>query len=153
MRGWWFWPGSERPRFEADLLQHPAAQVLERHDVTAPTANETPEDEGGEDRERKEYEPRIDRAVLQRVHRLRGLDRRNGSSHQPPLDDVRDHQQIERDQRSSSPAACAGPAYGVLSRAAAIQNGQFDRSRLPYFLAGAVFLHKQISAGCGAVGN
>ena len=71
--------------------------------MTAPATDEATEDKRGEDRKYKKDEPGINRAVLERVHRFRRLDRRNGLTCEPPLNNVRDHQEIQDNQRHRPP--------------------------------------------------
>ena len=85
------------------FLEQPAAQILQRKYVTTPATNETTEDQCRQNCQAKKDEARIHEPLLQRVHRFRGLDGRNRSTHQPPLDDVRDHQQVQKDQCSCAP--------------------------------------------------
>ena len=87
------------------LLQQPSAEILQREDVTAPAADVSPEDQSRQDCQRKKDESRVDEPLLQRVHGLRGFDRRNCLAHDPPLNDVRDHEQIKKNQRRPSPSA------------------------------------------------
>ena len=71
--------------------------------MTTPATNETSEDQRRDNCQAKKDEAGVHESVLQRVHRLRGLDRRNRFTREPPLNDVRDHEQIQRDQRRSAP--------------------------------------------------
>ena len=73
--------------------------------MTTPAAHKTPEDQRRQNRQTKKDESRIDESALNRLHRLRRLDRRNRFAHHPPLNDVRDHEQIQRDQRRRAPSA------------------------------------------------
>ena len=73
--------------------------------MTTPAAYKTAEDQGSQNRQRKEDEPRVDGATLERVHGLRRFDGRNRPAHDPPLDDVGQHEQIEEDKRRRAPAA------------------------------------------------
>ena len=73
--------------------------------MTTPAAHKTPEDQRRQNCQTKKDKARIDEAALQRLHRLRGLDGRNGFAHDPPLNDVRDHEQVEGDQRRRAPPA------------------------------------------------
>jgi len=59
------------------LLQQPSAEILQRENVTAPAADVSPEDQSGQDCQSKKDESCVDEPVLERVHGLRGFDRRN----------------------------------------------------------------------------
>ena len=87
------------------FLEQPAAEILQRKYVTTPATNKTSENERRQNCQAKEDEAGVHEAVLQGVHRFRRLDRRNRSGHQSPLDDVRDHEQVQNDQCSSAPTA------------------------------------------------
>ena len=73
--------------------------------MTAPAADKTSENQRRQNRQRKKDEPRVDCSLLQRVHTFRGLDGRNRFAHDPPLNDVSDHHQIEQNERRCPPAA------------------------------------------------
>ena len=73
--------------------------------MTAPAANVSPKNQCRQDRQSKKDEACIDEPVLQRVHGFRRLDGRNRLAHDLPLNDVRDHEQIEKDQRRRAPPA------------------------------------------------
>jgi len=73
--------------------------------VTTPAADVSPEDQGRQDRQRKKDESRVNEPLLQRVHGLRRFDRRNCPAHDAPLNDVRDHEQVEEDQHRRAPSA------------------------------------------------
>ena len=90
---------------EAHFLEQPAAEVLQRENVTAPAANVSPENQRRQDRQSKKDEACIEEPLLQRVHNFRRLDGRNRLANYAPLDDVRDHEQIEKDQRRGAPPA------------------------------------------------
>jgi len=98
-------PGTKRLRRKANFLEQPSAEILQRKDVTTPTTNKTPEDERGQNRQAKKYETSVHEAILQGVHGFRGLDGRNRFAHQSPLNDVRDHEQIQSNQRRRAPPA------------------------------------------------
>ena len=99
--------------------------------MTAPAADEASEDQRRQDGERKEDNPRIDCSLLQRVHGLRGLDGRNRFAHDPPLNDVSDHQQIEQNQRQSAPAAGLGFANAAFLNRRILVNPSMSRNRSP----------------------
>ena len=88
---------------KAHFLKQPPAEILQRKNVTTPATNKTPEDQGRQNCQRKKDEARVDESPLQRVHRLRGLDGRNRFAHDPPLNDVRDHEQVQKDQCGGAP--------------------------------------------------
>src|SRR5262249_47894673 len=92
-------------RRQTHFFQQPSAEILQREDMTAPAADISPEDQGRQDRQGEKDESRVNEPLLQSVHGLRRLDRRNCLAHDAPLNDVRDHEQIEKDQRPSSPPA------------------------------------------------
>ena len=73
--------------------------------MTAPAADVSPEDQRRQDRQREKDESCVDESLLQRVHGFRRLDGRNRLAHDAPLNDVRDHEQIEKDQRRGAPPA------------------------------------------------
>jgi len=73
--------------------------------VTAPAANVSTEDQRRQNGQTKKDESRVDESLLQRVHGLRGLDRGDRLTHEAPLNDMRDHDQIEKDQRQRAPPA------------------------------------------------
>ncbi len=98
-------PRAKRLRRKPEFLEQPAAEILKSDDVTAPAANESPKDQRRQNRQTKKDKTGIDRAVLERVHRFGRLDRRNRPSRHDPLNDVCDHQQVERDERAGAPAA------------------------------------------------
>ena len=101
-------PRSERLGMKIHFLEQPAAEILQSENVTTPATNKTPQDERGQDCQAKKDEASVHEPVLQRVHRFRGLDGRNRSSHEPPLNDVRDHEQIQSDQRRRAPPTGLG---------------------------------------------
>ena len=53
----------------------------------------------------KKDKARVDGPALKRVHGLGRFDGRNRPAHDPPLDDVSHHEQIEEDKRRRAPAA------------------------------------------------
>ena len=73
--------------------------------MTTPSADKASEDQRGQDRQSKKDKTGVDRSALERVHSFRGFDRRNRFAHDPPLDDVGDHEQIEQNEHGPSPAA------------------------------------------------
>jgi hypothetical protein len=87
------------------FLQQPAAEILQSENVTTPATHKTAEDERRQNCQTKKDEPGVHEPVLQRVHGFRWLDGRNRSTREPPLDDVRDHEQVEKDQCRPAPAA------------------------------------------------
>ena len=88
---------------KAHFFEQPPAEILQRKYMTTPATNKTPEDERRQNCQAKKDEARVNEPVLQRVHRLRRLDGRNRSAHDPPLDDVRDHEQVQKDQCGRAP--------------------------------------------------
>src|SRR5580765_1626462 len=96
-------PRSKRLRIKTHFLEQPAAEILQRKYVTTPSTNKTPQDERGQNCQAKKDEARVHEPVLQRVHRFRGLDGRNRSTHEPPLNDVRDHEQVQKAQCERAP--------------------------------------------------
>ena len=60
--------------------------------MTTPAADVSPKDQGRQDRQREKDKSRVDEPLLQRVHGLRRLNRRNCLAHDAPLNDVRDHE-------------------------------------------------------------
>ena len=73
--------------------------------MTTPATDKASEDQRRQNCEGKKDETRIDESLLQRVHRLRRLDGRNRLAHDSPLNDVRDHEQVERYQCRPAPPA------------------------------------------------
>ena len=86
--------GTERPRCDAELFHQPAAKILQRDNMASPATHESAEDKGCQYRKCKEDESGIDRSVLERVHRFRRFNRRDGAPRDTPLNDVSDHQQV-----------------------------------------------------------
>ena len=73
--------------------------------MTSPAADKTAEDQRGQNGQGKKDEASVDSATLKRVHGLGRFDRRNRPAHDPPLDDVSHHEQIEEDKHRRAPAA------------------------------------------------
>jgi hypothetical protein len=96
-------PRSKRLRRKTHFLEQPAAEILQSENVTTPATNKTPEDERCQNCQTKKDEARIHEPVLQRVHGFRGLDGRNRSARESPLNDVRDHEQVQKDQCGRAP--------------------------------------------------
>ena len=90
--------------------------------MTAPAADKTSEDQCCQDRQRKEDEPGIDCSLLERVHGLGGLNRRNGFAHDLPLNDVTDHKQIEQNEGQCAPTAGLGFANAALLKRRMLAN-------------------------------
>jgi hypothetical protein len=98
-------PRAERAGADTELAQRPPAQVLERHDVAGPPAEEAAEQHGRQERDREEDEPGVDPSELERVHRLGRLDRGQGAPCDEKVRDVgRDHH-VDRDQDRRTPPA------------------------------------------------
>ena len=74
-------PRPKRLRMKAHFLEQPPAEILQSKNVTTPATNKTPEDERRQNCQGKKDEARVHEPLLQRVHRFRGLDRRNRSAH------------------------------------------------------------------------
>ena len=127
------------------FLEKPSAEILQRKNVTTPATNKTPEDERRQNCQAKKDEARIHESLLQGVHRFRWLDGRNRFAHNPPLNDVRDHEQVQKDQRG-----CAPPTRLRFTNAGLTVAGNVDpntgsprnRSRCLQFLADATTFHK-----------
>ena len=134
-------PRPERLRREAHLLQQPGAKVLEGQHVAAPAADEAPEDEGGQDGQRKEDEPRVDEPVLEGVHRLGGLDGRDRGARHAPVDDVGDHQHVHGDEGGGPPAAGPRLADGPGGTGGAGEDGQRDGPPPLHVLCSTTSLH------------
>jgi len=98
-------PRPKRLRMKTHFLEQPPAEILQRKNVTTPATNKTPEDERRQNCQAKKDEARIHESLLQGVHRFRWLDGRNRFAHNPPLNDVRDHEQVESNQRRRAPPA------------------------------------------------
>lgn len=73
--------------------------------MAAPSADEPAEDQRCQNGEYKKDKSGVDRTVLYGEHRLGRLDRRNSSTHEPPLNDVSDHEQVEGYEGRRAPAA------------------------------------------------
>ena len=96
----------ERLWMKPHLFQQPAAEILQSENVTAPAANVSPENQRRQDRQSKKDKPSINESLLQGVHGLGGLNRGNCFARHPPLDEMSDHKQIEKDKRERAPAGC-----------------------------------------------
>jgi len=73
--------------------------------VTTPAANKAAEDQRAQNGHGKKDEARVDGPTLERVHGLGRFDGRNRPAHDPPLDEVSQHQQIEQDKHRRAPTA------------------------------------------------
>jgi hypothetical protein len=96
-------PRPKRLRMKTHFLEQPAAEILQCEYVTTPATNKTSEDECRQNCQAKKDETCVHEPVLERVHRFRRLDGRDRLAHEPPLDDVRNHEQIQKDQCSTAP--------------------------------------------------
>jgi len=67
--------------------------------VTTPAADKAAEDQRAQNGQEKKDEARVDGPALERVHGLGRFDGRNRPAHDPPVDDVGHHEQIEEDKR------------------------------------------------------
>ena len=127
------------------FLEQPPAKILQGEDVATPATNKPSKDKRRQDCQAKEDEARIYEPVLQRVHRFRGLDGGNRSAHYPPLDDVRDHEQIQKDQRKRAPPAGLRLTYAcvtVARNADPSTCGPRNRSSSFQFSADATTFHR-----------
>ena len=97
-------PRPEGPGLDPRPPQQCGREVLERQDVATPATKEAPEDERAEQRHGEEHDPRVEIAVLQGVHRLRGLDRRQGPARDGVVGNVRGDQEVDREQHADTPA-------------------------------------------------
>jgi hypothetical protein len=82
------------PGRDPELFHQPGAKILQGDDMTSPSANEPAEDQSRENSKGKKDESGVDRSVLERVHRLRRFDRRDGTSRDAPLNEMGDHQEV-----------------------------------------------------------
>ena len=73
--------------------------------MTTPAADKASENQRRQNCQSKKDKSRVDESALQRVHGLRRFDGRNRLAHDLPLNDVRDHEQVEGDQRRRAPPA------------------------------------------------
>ena len=73
--------------------------------MATPTADKTSQNQSGQDCQGKKDKPSIDESLLEGVHGLGRLNRRNRFARNPPLDDVSNHEQIKEDKRERTPAA------------------------------------------------
>ena len=127
------------------FFEQPAAEVLQSEYVATPATNKTPKDERRQNCQAKKDEARIHEPVLQRVHRFGGLDGRNRFAHKPPLNDVRDHEQVEKNQRRPSPPTGLRFPYAGLTEAGDVDPGAGsprNRSSCFQFWADATTFHR-----------
>ena len=96
-------PRPKRLRMKTHFFEQPPAEILQRKYVATPATNKPSKDKGRQDCQAKEDEAGIYKAILQGVHRFRGLDGRNRFAHQPPLNDVGDHEQVQKNQCRGTP--------------------------------------------------
>ena len=96
-------PRPKRLRMKVHFLEQPPAEILQRKYVATPATNKPSKDKRRQDCQAKKNEAGIHEPVLQRVHRFRGLDGGNRCAHYPPLDDVRDHEQVQKNQCGGAP--------------------------------------------------
>ena len=66
--------------------------------MATPATHKTAKNQRGQDGEGEKDEPCVDRSPLEGVHGFGGLNRRNGFARHPPLDEMSDHKQIEKDK-------------------------------------------------------
>ena len=85
------------------FFEQPPAEIMQRKYVATPATNKPSKDKRRQDCQANEDEAGIYKAILQGVHRFRGLDGRNRFAHQPPLDDVGDHEQVQKNQCGGAP--------------------------------------------------
>src|SRR6266508_2155493 len=138
-------PRPKRLRMKTHFLEQPAAEILQCKYVTTPPTNKTSEDERRQNCQAKKDEARVHKPVLQRVHRFRGLDRRNRLAHEPPLNDVRDHEQIQSHQRGRAPPTGLRFTYTGLTEARDVDPGTGsprNRSSCFQFSADATTFHR-----------
>ena len=76
--------------------------------MAAPPADESAEDERGQQRRREEDKAGVHEAQLEGVHRLGGLDRRQGAAHYEVVHGVGGDQQVEADEDARPPLAAGG---------------------------------------------
>ena len=127
------------------FLKQPAAEILQSENVTTPATNKTPENERRQNCQAKKDEARVHKPILQRVHRFRGLDGRNRSAHEPPLDDVRDHEQVQKDQSEGAPPTGLRVADAGSAEAREVDRGAGlprNRSGCFQFWADATTFHR-----------
>ena len=74
--------------------------------MTSPAADKTSKNQRGQDRQSKKDKPSINESLLEGVHGFGGLNRGNCFARHPPLDEMSDHKQIEKDKRERAPAGC-----------------------------------------------
>jgi hypothetical protein len=87
--------------------------------VAPPSAEKPTQDERGKDGHRKENETRVEVALIQRVHGLGRFNRRDRSSRDPPVDEMRDDKQVD----TISTAARRGPFFDLRTT-----DGRFGRT-------------------------
>ncbi len=125
-------PRAQRPRAEADLLEQPAREVLERDQMAGPAAEPAPEEGGEEDRAGEEDEAGVDDAGLGEGHRLGGLDRRHRAPGDEPVGDVKRDRDVDRDEHRRPPLGRAR----VPDRGASGLDGRTGRSGPRFNLLG-----------------
>jgi len=138
-------PRSKRLRMKTHFLEQPAAEILQSENVTTPATNKTPQDERGQDCQAKKDEASVHEPVLQRVHRFRGLDGRDRLAHEPPLNDVRDHEQVQKYQCERAPPTGLGFTNAGIAVAGDIDpatGSPRNRSSCFQFLADASTFHR-----------
>jgi len=112
--------------------------------VTSPSADIPPEDQRRQYGQYEEDKAGIKSAILEGVHRLRRLDRRDGAAHDLPLNIVADHQQCEDAERNGSPNAGARTANACgLRRGRIGENRKLGPPRFFYVFAFAAAFHKK----------
>ena len=138
-------PRPKRLRMKIHFLEQPAAEILQSENVATPSTNKTPEDERRQNCQAKKDEARIHEPVLQRVHRFRGLDGRDRLAHEPPLNDVRDHEQVQKYQCERAPPTGLGFTNAGIAVAGDIDpatGSPRNRSSCFQFLADASTFHR-----------
>ena len=120
---------AQRPRPDAELAEPVRAQVLQRHDMAGPAAEEAAEDERQADQREEQHEAGVDRAFLDRLHGFRRLDGRQRAAREQPVHDVGADQDVHGDQHERAPARCAGRRDRAAARLVAVEARQ-ERQRV-----------------------
>ena len=76
--------------------------------MAPPSAEKPAQNERGENGQSEENKSRVEIALIERVHGLRRLNRRDGSPRDPPVDEVPDDEQVDADQDGRSSGSVLG---------------------------------------------
>ena len=79
--------------------------------MTEPTTEKASENKRRQEGEQEQDGARIDHPDFEGFHRFARFDRRNGHPHNQPLDQMRDHEHIDRDQYPGAPTGDLGASH------------------------------------------